>query len=579
MKKLKQIFKKFISGHFLPVMFLIIIPLMLYYPSIKYNFTGTDDIQLIRTNQPFYRPLNNVFHLFKTNSYVSPNNIDFYRPVQMLSFIVDAQFQTDKRPLLPFHITSIILQIITLLLLYYLLVHFNVEKIPAFLSACIFAVHPLIAASVVWIPARGDQLAAVFTLLAVIAFIRVQEGKKCFVPLHMLFFACAIFSKEIAAAAPVIFLLVDKLLLKNKIFTWKNALLAIFWFCIEGIYFSMRSFGWSKDYPEGMLTGWDAFLKNITLVPVLLSKVFLPYDLSTYAVFKSWSVFAGFLIIAILALLVIVDKRRKGIYIFGFLWFLSAGMPYMFFRMPYAESGREYFESWAYFPVMGIVIAAGYILNTFRESRNYALTCSGFAVVSAFLAWGASAHARDFANPYAFADSALRSYGNNAFAYLDRGQWKFNSRFTDDGIRDITRSIELCPRNDFALYIRGTYYFYTRRNAEARKDLEMAIQIDRTYLEAYMMKGWVDFTDKQYDAAIADFAMAIKLNPSSAWSRFIRGKIYEQIGDYENALDDISTASFMADNNSAFQDDLRKVKRKLREQKALEKEQSEEPER
>ncbi len=558
-------------------MFLIIIPIVLYYPSIKYNFTGTDDIQLIGTNQPFYKHLSNVFHMFKTNSYVSPNNIDFYRPVQMMSFIVDTQFQSEEKPLVPYHVTALILHIISVLLLYYLLVKFQVDRIAAFLPASIFAVHPLMTASAVWIPARGDQLAAIFTLLAVITFIRVQEGKKYFAPLHMFFFACAIFSKETAAVTPVIFLLVDKFLLKNKIFTWKNTFLAIFWFSIAVIYFSMRSFGWSRDYPEGMLTGWTAFAKNIPALPILLSKVFLPIDLSTYAVFKSWSTFSGLLIMLILVLFIFLDKKRRNIYIFGTLWLLFAYSPYMYFRMPYAESGREYFESWAYFPVMGIVLALGIILNTFLESRRFALLCGGLAIITAFLALSASVHASDFENPYAFADSALRSYNSNAFAYLDRGQWKFDNRQPIEGIKDITRSINLCPQNELALFIRGTYYFYTRRYGEARNDLQKAIEIDAAYLQAYIMLGWVNFIDKQYNAAIDNFNMAVKLNPASSWSRFVRGKVYEEIGDYENALDDISTASFMEDNNSAFQKDLNNVKQKLHQQKAREEELSEEP--
>lgn len=577
MKNLKLLLGKFLSGHSIPVLFLFVIPLILYYPSIKYNFTGTDDIQLIRTNQPFYRQLSNVFHMFKTNSYVSPNNIDFYRPGQMTSFIIDAHFQSEEKPLVPFHITSIILHIIALLLLYYLLVHFHVDRISAFLAVVMFAVHPLVTSAVVWIPARGDLLVAVFSLLAVITFLKVQEGKKYFAPFHLIFFGCAIFSKEIAAVTPFLLLLIDKLLLKNKILTWKNALLAIFWLVIEGIYFSMRSFGWANDYPEGMLTGWSAFVKNISVVPVFFAKVFIPLDLSTYAVFKFWAVLAGALLIVILLCVIVMDKKRRSIYTFGFVWFLLACLPYMYFRMPHAEYGREYFECWSYFPVMGIILAVGFAFNTLRESRIYTFICGEVALITACLAMVASTHAGDFANSYSFADSALRSFNRNAFAYLDRGQWKFGSNSAEAGIQDVSRSIEICPQNDIALFIRGTLYFYTRKNAEARRDLERAIEIDKTYLEAYMMKGWVNFTDKEYLAAIEDFNMAIKLNPSYAWGRFIRGKIYEEIGDYENALDDVSTASFMAENNSAFQDDLKKIKQKLHERKAGEKEQSEEP--
>jgi protein O-mannosyl-transferase len=577
MKNFKLVFHKFLSGHCIPVLFLIIIPVMLYYPSIKYDYTGTDDIQLIQNNNPFLQKWRSVAYAFKTNAYVSPNGIEFYRPMQMMSYTMDYHLASEKNVLLPFHVTEIALYIISLLLIYLLFLKIRIKRIPALIVTMLFAVHPLVTSTVVWIPARGDLLAAVFSLLVIVTFIDVQNGKKILAPVHFILFFCAMFSKETAVVLPIVLLALDKLLLHNKLRTWKNLLFIICWLVSVGIYFSMRSIGWVNEYPEGTLTGLAAFYKNLPVVPVFLTKIFLPFDLSTYAVYKPWAIITGSIFLVAMVLLILKDKSRRKYYIFGFSWFILFCIPNMFLRTPFAEYGREYFECWSFLPVIGVILTVGLILNSFRNKSLYIPACLSFAVIISALMSVSSLHAKEFSNSGTFADAAIHSYGKNTFAYLDRGQWKYHSKLVEEGIRDITYSIDICPQNDMAYYTRGMYYFYTRRNAEARRDLERAILLDKSYFEAYIMKGWVDFTDKQYYAAIEDFGTAIKLKPGFAWGRFLRGKMYEQIGDYENALDDISTASFMADDNAAFQDDLKKVKQKLHERRAEEKEQSEEP--
>jgi hypothetical protein len=570
MMKKNTLFFKFLSGNSFPVLFIIILPLALYYPSLKFDFTGTEDTQLIGVNKPFLEKWSAIPLSFKSNTYFSPYYVEFYRPLQMMTLVIDQHFSTDKKPLVSFHRTQIALYLLSLVLLYGLLLRIRLERLPSFLAVMIFALHPVVTSTVVWLPARGDLLAAVFALLTVHTFISLQKGKKLFFPLHFICLFGALFSKETAIVLPLVLLSFDKFFLKNRLLTWKNAFLVICWLGSVLVYLLMKSLGLMYDNTEAILTGWPAFVKSLPLLPIALSKMILPFDMTTYAIFKPVVVISGILLIVAVSLLISKDKNSRQMYIFGLLWFVIFLVPVMMVRFSLVEYGREYNECWMFLPGIGLIMMLGTALQNLKRKRNFTwfvVLCTAVIVTFGF---AASAHVKDFTNIASFSNSALRSYPDNAFAFVDRGQWKFGEGNFEGGIQDVSRSINICSKNDYAFYIRATFYFYTRRYEEARRDLIRATTLNPFYVEAYIYKGWVDFSEKRYKDAIEDFNMVVKIRPDHGWGHYLRGKSYEELGDYENALDDYSIAAFMTDGDSRMVADARRMKEIVHKMKARE---------
>jgi Tfp pilus assembly protein PilF len=511
----------------------------------------------------------------KSNTYVSPYYIEFYRPLQMMTFVVDQHLADDKEPLAAFHRTEILLFIVSLVLLYCLLLRIGVQRLAAFLATMLFACHPLVTSSVVWLPARGDLLAADFALLTLHTFISIQKGKKLFAPLHFLFFFGALLSRETAVVIPIVLLIFDKVFLKNRLLTWKNAFLVMCWLGSVFVFSLMKSLGLMYENTDSVLTGWVAISKNLPLLPIAFSKMFLPFDMTTYAMFKPAAIMSGILCLVVMIILIFRDKNRRPIYVFGILWCAIFILPVLTVRFPLAEYGREYFECWIYLSGIGLAIMLGVVLQSIKNKQVFNLFVYACTTIIIVFGFAASSHAKDFANSETFANSAIRSYNNNSFAYVDRGEWRFNRGEYEAGIKDISRSIDICPDNDFALFTRARLYFYTRRYEDAKIDLVRTITLDPGYVEAYVYKGWVDFSENRYNDAIDDFTMVIKLRPDHGWGHYLRGKAYEALGDFENALDDYSIAAFMTDNDSRMAEDVRRMKEKLHRQKMEENSDSE----
>jgi hypothetical protein len=80
----------------------------------------------------------------------------------------------------------------------------------AFLTALLFAVHPLQVESIAWISASKIPLYTLFTLLALLAYIcYIRTGKTRFYIATFLLFACAFGSKEQCVVLPAALLLLD----------------------------------------------------------------------------------------------------------------------------------------------------------------------------------------------------------------------------------------------------------------------------------------------------------------------------------------------------------------------------------
>src|ERR1035438_9051932 len=75
---------------------LVILPLILNWKIISYEFTGLDDTGIIVNNYSFLSDFNNVFKAFGKDNFLSKEGKGYYRPVQTISFIIDSQISSEK---------------------------------------------------------------------------------------------------------------------------------------------------------------------------------------------------------------------------------------------------------------------------------------------------------------------------------------------------------------------------------------------------------------------------------------------------------------------------------------------------
>ncbi len=130
-----------------------------------------------------------------------------YRPVRQASYALDIWLWGGKDAF-GFHLTNVILHALTTIVLFFLARRLLGNPLAAWITAALFALHPIHTESVTYISGRKDVLCTLFGLLAVHAFLaakeRFQRGDKALAALPALavgaFLLLSIGSKEMGFA-------------------------------------------------------------------------------------------------------------------------------------------------------------------------------------------------------------------------------------------------------------------------------------------------------------------------------------------------------------------------------------------
>ncbi|MEW6200555.1 MAG: tetratricopeptide repeat protein [bacterium] len=187
-------------------LFLIAAVVLVSYGGIFHNDFVYDDLVIV-ANNPHIHDLKNLPKIF-TSEYFNISGERTYRPITTLTFFIDAAIW--KNNTIGYHTTSIILHLITCLLIFFIARSLNLGSLSALAASLISASHPLISEAVIGITFREDLLAAVFASASLLAFLKWKtSNSKNSIFASWIFYFFAIFSKESAAALPVILLALE----------------------------------------------------------------------------------------------------------------------------------------------------------------------------------------------------------------------------------------------------------------------------------------------------------------------------------------------------------------------------------
>ena len=134
-----------------------------------------------------------------------------YHPLTMISLALQVPKDIKKLSPAPMIKLNVWLHIFNVLLVFLFLWMINEKKwIIAFLTATIFAIHPMHVESVVWVSERKDVLYTFFFLLACITYWQyVVTEKKKWIAFAFMLFVLSVLSKAMAVVLPLVFLLLD----------------------------------------------------------------------------------------------------------------------------------------------------------------------------------------------------------------------------------------------------------------------------------------------------------------------------------------------------------------------------------
>jgi hypothetical protein len=484
-----------------------------YGKCLFYGITNADDEVMVTGNLPFLQDIRNVMQVFTTDAFYLHREIDLYRPLQSLTFILDAQWGGDV--VFSAHLTNIVLHICCCAVIYHLLLRLELRQPFAVVGALVYAVHYLFMTAVAWLPARGDLLLALFSFLALLTLIELlEQPRRGTLLLHLLFFTLALFAKESAIVLPLLFGIYlwthDRI---SSLVRW-HLLLPVWYVGTGTLYWLLKSAAVADSSAErGLVPLW----KNLHLLPEMVAKFYLPLNMSTLPAYAPSSVLGGILIIAALLVLCVGCQRlRRRKALFYPAWVLIFILPGMTYYPNFYSFSNEHVDHRAYLICFGLLLLNLNALQEFAaDDHRYFKPVA--VIVLLYLASVNLYLSPSYRDPEAFALKAIEMGSNSALAYTNYGAQKFMQGDELEALRYLNQSLRIVRKFMPALHWRARIFVNRGMYREALADLDTIFSVDPEYDAAdYALRGWLKSRLHDPDGARADLETALRLDPQQA---------------------------------------------------------------
>jgi tetratricopeptide (TPR) repeat protein len=536
----KQILLTFLKNKkdtILPIVIVFCLPVLLYLQTLSFGFIDFDDHEIISKNINFLSDFRNAPQAFLTDAFLGKIN-HFYRPLQTLSYMADICLSGGNNTWM-YHLTNILLLGLIACLLFLLFRKFLIPLKLALLSTLIYCAHPLFISSTAWIPARGDLLLALFSLLSFLFFIEhLQKRKVIYLFLNWLTFTIALFCKETAAFLPFLFIIYYCTYSFEKRFG-KKYLLNIVLYTISGIFWF-----WLRSIATGNLSnqndvGLIILVSNLRIISESLARFFLPFDSALISSFSLFYTLTGLGIIILIIVIFFINKERtKKEKVFCLSWFLFLLLPTMIVKIEFID----YLSHRFFLPLLGILL---FVLFSFPKKwlEKKDIKSSWLMVaIFVFLSSITFIKSRSYSDPITFYNSSISQNPDNVLMYINRGYAKDIRSDFQGAIEDFTKAIELNPNYAVSYNNRGSVYSAKGDLKRAIKDYDKAIELNPNYVDAYNNRGKAYDDAGNYDQAIKDINKSIEMNPAFANAYNNRGMFYSAKGHLDNAIKDYDKA-------------------------------------
>ncbi len=492
--------------------------------AIWFDYVQLDEGILLVNNHFFISKIANFFQVFKHDINYPSAVAPYYRPIFVLSFMLNSQISSSP---LSYHVGNILLHIVAVFLFFGLLRELGTKRIVSVLFSVLFATHPAVTPVVAWVPGRIEAILAIFTLLSFIMFIRfLRTNDWRYLVSFLLSFTVAIFTKEVAIALLPVLLFFYLMHRKEKgsemLVTLLSGLVGIIiaWFFIRRSILAGAQIT-EMSFPQMLTVLWS----NASAIFLYLGKTLLPFNLTVLPVLENSTLVYGFSALAVLAGSFIVSylRHRKSkdsdlrCQFLGLLWFLAFLAPSL---ISYNSSERMvFFEHRLYLPLVGILIffaSSGWMNRLdFKKLKNLGPALVIIILFSVFTLNYSGAY-KDKMSFWqkAVADSpqSFQSHNGLATAYLIDGK-------TEEAVTEFTKTLEINPKAKRVHLLLGLYYLDQGQYDKAKAEFEKEIELDSRQFVAYHGLGRIYASKKNLKEAEKYFVKTLELNADYVLAR------------------------------------------------------------
>ncbi len=495
-----------------------------FLPALHGDFVAWDD-DLNFTENPNYRGLAPAQLRWMATTFHGGH----YQPLTWLTLALDhAVWGMDPTG---YHLTSVLLHAVNAVFVYRLIIallartSLPVGGFPAAAGALFFAIHPLRVESVAWASERRDVLSGLFWLLALLAYLRMQEGPRTRWYLVSLgCFALSLLSKAWGITLPLVLLVLDAYplgrfapgrarlpVLREKvpyaILAAAGAALAVAAVRPIAATRTLAEHGVLARAAQAAYGLW--FYLGKTVAPVRLSPLYLLELRLDPAAPRYVAALAG----TAAATAVLALGRRR------WPWAAAAAACYAIVVSPvlgFVQTGPQIAaDRYTYLACLpwAVLVAAG-VARLGRSGP--ALRAAGWGasavglVVLGVLTYRQTGVWRDSRTLW---EHALRLDPRSWVAYTNRGVTRDGAGDPDGALADWSAAIAIHPGYALAWYDRGSARRARGDLDGALTDLNVAIVLNPRDARAWNNRGWAREVKGDVRGAAADYAEALRVAP------------------------------------------------------------------
>lgn len=523
-------FQKKAAG-FLPAAVLLSLVFIAYARSLGCGFVWDDDF-LIKDNA-YIRSWSSLPEVFAHDvGYGAGIEYGYYRPFHAVTNMLDYKVWA----LNPFgyHLTNVTLHALAALTVLFMMVLLFGDTALAFITAAIFAVHPVNSESVIYISARAWILSSLLIMICFCLYLRSASSRRN-LALIALTYSLSLLSGEVGIVFPVLLLayhLISGREINGAKFLLVSALLVL--------YISARS-AVVGVASLGNIFSADTFLKApgfFSAVAAYIRLLIAPFGLHTdygnrfFGIYEP-SVWAGIAISALCAVAALRSRKSHAPITFAAAWFLIFLIPASGIRPLFAYMAERYL----YLSSVGFALALAYGLRQlYRMGAKRTARFAAAALVLSYASLAAAQSARWKDGETVYADmlkhnpSSYTAMGNLGSVYIGQGRYYEAMALykkalgVNPGFLDAYNGLAV-------IYIKNGLY------GEAYELLKTAVMMAPRHYCAYYNLGVIAARMGMYDEAARLYEKTLSLNPNYLAAQESLAGTYIRMGKHKEAID------------------------------------------
>jgi len=410
----------------------------------------------------------------------------------------------------------------------------------AFAIALVWMLHPLQTEAVTYLAQRAELMASLFYLLTLYFFLRAVEspGRKRWTLFAVGSCLAGMASKEVMASAPVMVLLLDRVLISESFASaWRRRrglYLGLFssWVLLAWLVVGTAGRGGTAGFssgvsvPDYLMTQCWAIIHYIRLAIWPYPLVF-DYGIELRTGPGEW-ILPAILLVGLFAAVAMAIRKKPMVGLAG-LFFFAVLAPSSSF-VPVAT--QTVAEHRMYLPLAALVALAMVGMESRIGRRVLFVAIAWAAALGVATAFRNLAYRSEYS---IWADTVAKMPGNGR-AHANLGKALSELGREDEAVVELDEAIRLRPDLASAHYNLGLIHYEAGDSEAARAEYEQALFYDPHYPDALLNLAVILTENGQLTDAIPLLEEAIQEAPAQPESRVVLGNIFAQLGRLDDAV-------------------------------------------